>query len=75
MAFYSYLCDHAHSGNLSVFQWRQARSANIKRSLMNATVGLVIIATANMIKDYCIVFKKSEEYLEQNIHDKKIVDF
>jgi len=51
-SYYSYLCGYAHSGNLSILQWRQAKSYKEKRALSDSTMNLILIAIANMIKFY-----------------------
>jgi len=64
--FYSYLCGYAHSSNLSITQWRQARTNQERSQLSEATFGLLKILMAYMIKSYCSIFKKSNEcYIEK----------
>jgi len=46
---YRYLCEHAHSGNLSVTQIRQARDNNIRHKLMESSFSHLPISTAFMI--------------------------
>lgn len=71
---YSFLCEHAHSGNISVTQVRQSPDFSIRRSLMGASIGHLIICTANMIKHYCDYFDKSREYYQEKYPEPNIVD-
>lgn len=64
-AFYSYLCGHAHAGNPSVLQMRQADTAESQRSLCEISMTLVLITMANMVKSYCPVFPKAMARLSQ----------
>jgi hypothetical protein len=73
-AFYSYLCEHAHAGNLSVLQIRDAQTIQSQRSLCAATIGVLVISTANMIKSYCKIFPKSESYLQEDPDGTALVD-
>lgn len=73
-AFYSYLCEYAHAGNLSVLQIRNAQTLQSQRSLCAATIGVLIISTANMIKSYCKVFPKSESSLQEDPDGAALVD-
>lgn len=73
-AFYSYLCEYAHAGNLSVLQIRNAHTLQSQRSLCSATIGVLIISTANMIKSYCKVFPKSESSLQEDPDGAALVD-
>jgi hypothetical protein len=57
--FYSFLCGYAHAGSLSIRQVHQAENAESQKSLFAASVGLIMIAMANMIKSYCSLFSKS----------------
>lgn len=65
-AFYSYLCEYAHAGNLGVIQIRNAHTIQSQRKLCDATIGLLIISIANMVKTYCEVFPKSQASLQQD---------
>tara|TARA_B100000959_G_C14893633_1_gene587829 strand:+ start:380 stop:1219 length:840 start_codon:yes stop_codon:yes gene_type:complete len=73
-AYYRYLCGYAHSGNLSIIQLRQTRTAESQKTLCGATIGLLIIAIANMIKLYCSIFPRSNEKFLKNNKDIAIVD-
>lgn len=73
-SYYSYLCGYAHSGSLSVLQWRQAQTYQEKRDLMNSTINLLLIAMANIIKCYCRVFPKSNDHYVKNHQPKNVVD-
>jgi hypothetical protein len=72
--FYSYLCEYAHAGNLSVLQIRDAQTAQSQRTLCAATIGVLIISMANMIKSYCTVFPKSELSLQEDPDGTALVD-
>lgn len=65
-AFYSYLCEYAHAGNLGNIQIRSAHTLRDQRALCNATIGLLIISIANMVKAYCEVFPNSRASLQQD---------
>lgn len=73
-SFYRYLCGHAHSSNLSVVQVRQAVSRQERERLVRSTYGLILIATANMIKSYCSAFPTSKEYYKHTYPKKNVVD-
>lgn len=73
--FYSYLCGYAHASNLSVLQVRQANTAKSQQALCAATMGVLIIAMANMIKEYCKLFEKSSDVLNRNVEMARLVNF
>jgi hypothetical protein len=73
-AFYYYLCGFAHAGNLSVLQIRQARTANSQKSLCAATISLIMIAIANMIKSYCKIFPISQSVLTEDTEAATLVE-
>jgi hypothetical protein len=58
--FYNYLCGYAHAGNISVLQLRGARDLKAQRELSDATIGMIMIAMANMINSYCELFRLSQ---------------
>lgn len=62
-AFYSFLCGYAHAGNLSVVQLRQADTADAQRTLCTGSMGILLIALANMVRAHCAVFPKSRSSL------------
>lgn len=72
-AFYSYLCEYAHAGNLSALQIRNARTLQSQRALCGAAIGLLIVSIANMVRSYCEVFLKSEECLKKDHEGKGLV--
>jgi len=72
-AFYSYLCDYAHAGNLSILQIRKAQSLESQKSLCAPTIGTLTISTANMIKSYCEIFPKSALTLQQDPDGARLV--
>lgn len=72
--FYRYLCDYAHTGNLSVLQVQQADTAESQKTLCNATIEFIMIAIANIIKSYCKLFPKSNAILLSDKDSAKIVD-
>lgn len=72
--FYHFLCGYAHAGNLSILQIRQARDAESQKTLCAATIGLIIIAMANMIKYYCSLFPRSNEEFLRSKEDVAFVD-
>lgn len=73
--FYSYLCGYAHSGNISVLQVREADTAKSQQTLCAATMGVLTIAMAYMIKVYCKLFEKSASVLNQNDEMASVVNF
>lgn len=73
-AFYSYLCGYAHAGNLSVLQIRKAQSSESEKSLCDATIGVLMISTANMIRSYCKMLPKSESALHQDADGATLVE-
>jgi hypothetical protein len=72
--FYSYLCEYAHAGSLGIRQVHQAENAESQKSLFFASVGLIMIAMANMIKSYCSLFPKSNIALIEDEVSVAIVD-
>lgn len=70
---YGFLCEHAHSGNLSITQVYQAKDFQIRRQLMEGTIGHLLICTANMIKYYCKFFEKSDQFYKKNYPEPNIV--
>jgi hypothetical protein len=72
--FYYYLCGYAHAGNISVLQLRQARTPESQRDLCAATISVIMIAIANMVKSYCKVFPKSHLVLTQDTEASRLVD-
>lgn len=72
--FYSYLCEYAHSGNLSILQFRQAENAESQKDLFAATMSLVMITMANIIKSYCILFPKSQYVVDRNPEYVHLID-
>jgi len=72
-SFYNYLCGYAHAGSINILQIQQAHSADNQKALFSASIGLLMIAMANMIRFYCNLFPKSNEAQEASEH-KEIVD-
>lgn len=72
--FYSYLCIYAHSGCQSAQQVGNAETAEIQKALCFATMKLIMIAMANMIKIYCQMFVKSNDVLQKDEDAKKLID-
>lgn len=72
--FYSYLCIYAHSGCQSAKQIGNAETAEIQKALCVATMKLIMIAMANMIKAYCQMFVKSNDVLQKDEDAKKLID-
>lgn len=70
---YRFLCDHAHSGNISITQVRQAKDFNIRKELLEAPIGHLLICVANMIKHYCEFFPKSNEFYSIHYKEPNIV--
>lgn len=72
--FYSYLCIYAHSGCQSVQQVGNAETAETQKGLCVATMKLIMIAMANMIKAYCQMFEKSRDVIQKDEDAKKLID-
>ncbi len=72
--FYSYLCIYAHSGCQSAQQVGNAETSEIQKALCFATMKLIMIAMANMIKVYCQMFVKSNDVLQKDEDAKKLID-
>jgi len=72
---YSFLCEQAHSGNISATQVRQSADFRIRRELMKFAINHLIICVANMIKFYCQYFPKSLEYYNENFTEPNVVTF
>jgi len=72
--FYYYLCGFAHTGNLSVLQIRQARTGKSQKELCAATITVIMIALANMIKSYCKIFPNSQSVFTKETEAASLVD-
>lgn len=72
---YSLLCEHAHSGNISVTQVSQSKDFAIRRELMESAFGHLVICVANMIKYYCQYFPKSLAYYQEDFNEPNVVSF
>ncbi len=72
---YSYLCEHSHSGNISATQVSQSQEFAIRRELMEAALGHLVICLANMIKYYCQYFPKSLKFYQENFNEPNVVSF
>jgi hypothetical protein len=72
--FYSFLCEYAHAGSLSICQVNQAGNAQSQQFLFAASIRLIMIAMANMIKNYCSLFPKSNIALIEDKASTAIVD-
>jgi len=71
--FYKYISGHVHSGNVSVFQNRQAMGFDQRRKLIEGTLSFLNICIAKMIKHYCQYFSKSNEYYISNYKEPNLV--
>ncbi len=71
--FYGHLCAYAHSGCQSVQQIGNAETAETQKALCVATMKLIMIAMANMIKAYCEMFVKSNDAIQQDEDAKELV--
>jgi len=72
--FYSFLCIYAHSGCQSAQQVGNAETAETQKDLCVATMKLIMIAVANMIKVYCQMFVKSKDVIQKDGDAKKLID-
>lgn len=72
--FYSFLSEYAHSGSLSIRQLHQADNATSQKTLFAPSLGLLMIAMANMIKSYCVRFPKANIALIGDEESAAIVD-
>jgi len=72
--YYGHLCVYAHSGCQSARQVGNAETAEIQKDLCLATMKLIMIAMANMIKAYCQMFEKSNDILQKDKDAKKNID-
>ena len=72
-AFYRYLCDYAHAGNLSILQLREAKTAKIQSDLSNATIGYLLIALSKFTKSYTKVFPKAKQ-IYNSLADKNVIE-
>lgn len=72
--FYGHLCAYAHSGCQSAQQVSNAETAETQKALCVATMKLIMIAMANMIKAYCQIFVKSNDVILNDEHTGKLID-
>jgi len=71
---YSHLCGYAHSSSLSVLQIKQAYEKHEEELLIESSKIVVSIVAANMIHEYCELFKRSKDVLNQDQEGMKLVD-
>jgi len=71
---YSHLCGYAHSSSLSVLQIKQAYEKHEEELLIEPSKIVVSIVAANMILEYCELFKLSKNVLNQDQEGMKLVD-
>ena len=71
---YSHLCGFAHSSSLSVRQIKIAYKKHDEKSLIEPSIIVVSIVAANMILEYCELFKWSKGVLNQDQERMKLVD-
>ena len=72
--FYGHLCAYAHSGCQSAQQVGNAETAETQKALCVATMKLIMIAMANMIKAYCQMFEKSKDVIQKDEDAKTLID-
>ena len=72
-AFQSFGSSYVHSGSLSALQVRNATSRETQRDLLLGTLGVVVIACANMIEVFGHVFHGSTAFLEHDPQAAQIV--
>ncbi|TVL99889.1 MAG: hypothetical protein CV087_16200 [Candidatus Brocadia sp. WS118] len=72
--FYSFLCIYAHSGCQSAQQVGNAETAETQKDLCVATMKLIMIVMANMIKVYCQMFVKPKDVRQKDEDAKKLID-
>ena len=72
--FYGHLCAYAHSGCQSAQQVGNAETAETQKAICIATMKLIMIVMANMIKAYCQMFVKSNDVLQKDEDAKKLID-
>lgn len=64
---YRHLCGYAHSSSLSVLQAKQAYEKHEEELLIEPSIIVTSIVTANIIFEYCELFEKSKRVL---LHDQ-----
>lgn len=72
--YYGHLCAYAHSGCQSAQQVGNAETAETQKVLCFATMKLIMIAMANMIKAYCQMFEKSKDVIQKDEDAKTLID-
>jgi hypothetical protein len=72
--FYGLLCGHAHSSSLSTMQIKHARTPRQQLDLLAGTMGVIKIAMANFIFEYCRLFPNSLLELEKNAEAKRVAE-
>jgi hypothetical protein len=70
-----FLCSYAHSGSLSVLQFRSPKSAAQKDEFLALSLRLVNIALAVLAKAYCSMFPKAEAAVGQHTESAKIIEY
>jgi hypothetical protein len=73
-AFYSYLCSYSHTGFLSVIQVHRARTRGHQLMLSGASMFLLTICIAHMIRMYCDLFPESKPILLSDSAGNSLVD-
>ncbi len=71
--YYSFLCEHAHSGNISITQVRQALGNSVRKQLMEGSIGHILICLANFIENYCDLFPLSNLFYSENYEIPNLV--
>ena len=69
-----FLCSYAHSGSLSVLQFRLPKSAGEKEEFLALSLRLVNIALAVLAKAYCSMFPKAEQAVGQRTENTGVIE-
>lgn len=72
---YSHLCGYAHSSHTSVVQIKQAYEKSEEMLLIEPSLIVINIMTANIIREYCDLFKEPKNVLNQDHEGIELVDY
>lgn len=71
---YRYLSGSAHSSNLSNLRMEQALENKEPKILIEPLINTMNILIANMIREYCALFPRSQDILSKDLEGKNLVE-
>ncbi len=71
---YSYLSGSVHSSSLSILRMDQALRNKELEQLIKPSINTMNILTANMIREYCALFPRSQDVLTKDLEGSNLVE-